>query len=78
MLLDIGYKGPFWTFEKKVTGGTFTRVRLDRGVANPSWSIAYPGAVLEHKTAATSDHVPVYVRYSEVHACSNGPRPFKQ
>ena len=24
MLLDIGYKGPFWTFEKKVAGGTYT------------------------------------------------------
>ena len=24
MLLDLGYKGNFWTFEKKVTGGTYT------------------------------------------------------
>ena len=64
-LADIGYIGSSWTFERKVTGGTFTRVRLDRGVANPAWSITFPHAQLEHKTAATSDHVPIYVRYMQ-------------
>lgn len=33
MLLDIGYQGRFWTFEKKVGGGSFTRARLDRALA---------------------------------------------
>ena len=75
-LTDIGYTGTGWTFEKKVTGGTYTRVRLDRGVANPACTIAFPSATVEHKTAATSDHVPIYMR--PVHgACRRAPRSFK-
>ena len=29
-LIDLGFQGRKWTFEKKVAGGSFTRVRLDR------------------------------------------------
>ena len=35
-LTDVGYRGTTWTFEKKVAGGTYTRVRLDRALATPS------------------------------------------
>lgn len=28
MLLDLGYKGRFWTFKKKVAGGTFTKSKV--------------------------------------------------
>lgn len=75
-LADIGYIGTDWTFEKKVAGGTYTRVRLDRGVANPAWTIAFPSAILEHGTTASSDHTPLIVSY--VHgSCSRAPRSFK-
>lgn len=30
---DLGYVGRSWTFEKKVAGGGYTRVRLDRSLA---------------------------------------------
>ncbi|XP_073357859.1 uncharacterized protein [Aegilops tauschii subsp. strangulata] len=76
-LSNIGYSRKSWTFEKRVTGGTYTRVRLDRGVANPAWSIAFPGAELRHLTTAASDHVPLLLHYSDVHACRRGSRPFK-
>lgn len=76
-LSDIGYMGNPWTFEKKVVGGTYTRVRLDRGVANPAWTLAFPSATLEHKTAATSDHVPLYIQYVHENACSRAPWRFK-
>nr|XP_045088271.1 uncharacterized protein LOC123496916 [Aegilops tauschii subsp. strangulata] len=76
-LLDIGYTGNSWTFEKKVTGGTFTRVRLDRCVATPEWMLAFPQAELEHKVAASSDHAPLLLRLDHVHACRKGPKPFK-
>ena len=36
-LMDIGFKGRFWTSEKKVTGGTYTRVRLDRALGSAEW-----------------------------------------
>ena len=37
-LADLGYKGLDWTFEKRVAGGEFCRVRLDRALATASWS----------------------------------------
>ncbi|XP_073362503.1 uncharacterized protein [Aegilops tauschii subsp. strangulata] len=76
-LSDIGYTGTDWTFEKKVAGGTFTRVRLDRCVANPEWAFSYPSAKLEHKASASSDHVALHLRLDGLHACSGSPKPFK-
>ncbi|XP_073359581.1 uncharacterized protein [Aegilops tauschii subsp. strangulata] len=76
-LTDIGYVGSGWTFEKKVSGGTYTRVRLDRGVANPAWSLTFPSAVLEHKNAATSNHLPLYVQYVHEEPCRRAPKSFK-
>ena len=55
-LSDIGYMVLDWTFERRVTGGQFCRVRLDRALASPSWSFLFPFATLEHLTAAKSDH----------------------
>jgi len=58
-LADLGYKGLDWTWEKRVRGGEFCRVRLDRALASPSWSALFPFASLEHLTAAKSDHCPI-------------------
>jgi hypothetical protein len=45
-LMDIGYTGVPWTFEKKVAGGSYCRVRLDRALATVSWCERYPLASL--------------------------------
>lgn len=58
-MMDIGFKGRFWTFEKKVTGGTYTRVRLDRALGSAEWSAQFPLASLSHLTAAFLDHSPI-------------------
>ena len=58
-LCDIGYIGIDWTFEKKVTGGHYCRIRLDRALVSPSWSSRFPFATLRHLTAACSDHNPI-------------------
>ena len=63
--------------EKKVVGGTFTRVRVDRCLFNPEWSLALPSTSLAHKTAASSDHVPILLTLREMHACKVGSRAFK-
>ena len=76
-LLDIGYTGTSWTFEKKVAGGTYTRVRLNRCLANPEWLLALPYSTLHHKTAAGSDHCPILLTLRNIHACRAGPRSFK-
>jgi hypothetical protein len=58
-LCDIGYIGLDWTFEKKVAGGHYCRIRLDRALASPSWCSRFPFANLRHLTAACSDHSPI-------------------
>ena len=45
-LMDLGFVGNPWTFEKKVSGGSYCRVRLDRALASPSWCERFPLATL--------------------------------
>jgi hypothetical protein len=54
--MDLGFKGHFWTWEKKVTGGTCTHVRLDRALGSVKWSSQFPLASITHEDIATSDH----------------------
>ena len=61
-LLDLGHKGRWWTFEKRVAGGSYTRVRLDRALGSVDWCGLFPSASVEHLTAATSDHSPILVQ----------------
>ena len=58
-LCDIGYMGVDWTFEKKVAGGHYVRVRLDRVLASASWCSCFPFAAVRHLTAVKSDHSPI-------------------
>jgi endonuclease/exonuclease/phosphatase family metal-dependent hydrolase len=71
-LLDLGYKGHFWTWEKKVTGGTYTRVRLDRALGSAEWSAQFPLAFVTHIDTATLDHSALHVQlYEEVPRVGN-------
>lgn len=64
-LMDIGFKGRFWTFEKKVAGGTYTSVRLDRALGSADWCAQFPNASLTHLDAATSDHCPIHLELNQ-------------
>jgi hypothetical protein len=71
-LLDLGYKGHFWTWEKKVTGGTYTRVRLDRALGSAEWRAQFPLACVQHVDMATSDHSALSIQLSEDVPASRG------
>ena len=58
-LVDLGFEGRKWTYEKKVTGGSFCRVRLDRVLAIADWTVCYPLARVRHHSTAASDHGPI-------------------
>jgi hypothetical protein len=58
-LSDLGYFGLDWTFERKIKQGEFCRVRLDRALASPEWSLMFPFATVRHLTAIKSDHSPI-------------------
>lgn len=62
---DLGYKGTRWTYEKRVAGGSFTRVRLDRALGSVEWCDQFPGAIVEHLTTATSDHSPIFLQLAQ-------------
>ena len=62
-LYDLSFVGRKWTFEKKVAGGTFCRVRLDRALATADWCSRFPLAQVSHLTAAASDHDPILLRW---------------
>ena len=74
-LRDLGYIGRSWTFEKRVAGGSFTRVRLDRALATLDWSVLYPSASVQHLTAATSDHGPILLELDDVVRARGQPVP---
>ena len=62
-LRDIGYIGLDWTFEKKVAGGHFVRVRLDRALASMNWCARFPLATVQHLTTVKSDHCPILLSH---------------
>jgi len=62
-LYDLGYEGRSWTFEKRVAGGSYCQVRLDRALATPEWNSRFPDAVVHHLTAAASDHSPILMKW---------------
>ncbi|XP_071685015.1 uncharacterized protein [Lolium perenne] len=64
-LADLGYEGRSWTYEKRVVGGSFCRVRLDRALATTPWSARFPLARVSHLTGGTSDHGPILLWWRE-------------
>jgi hypothetical protein len=64
-LRDLGCEGWRWTFEKKVAGGSFCRVRLDRALATADWCDRFPNGTVENLVAASSDHGPILLRWNQ-------------
>ena len=64
-LYDLGYEGRMWTFEKKVAGGSYCRVRLDRALVSSDWGVHIPQAKVRHLTAASLDHDPILLRWEQ-------------
>jgi endonuclease/exonuclease/phosphatase family metal-dependent hydrolase len=58
-LNNLGFEGRAWTFEKKVAGGSYCRVRLDRALATGEWCTWFPSATVRHHSAGASDHSPI-------------------
>lgn len=76
-LADLCFEGRNWTYEKKVTGSSYCRVRLDRALATTEWSEHYPLAVVRHLTAAASDHVPIILSWRQDEPISSKKKKFK-
>ncbi|CAM8948837.1 unnamed protein product [Rhodiola kirilowii] len=60
-LSDLGFQGAKFTFTNRRTGEEEMRARLDRALANKEWKLNYPGAIVQHLTTFSSDHLPLVV-----------------
>ncbi|KAA3484076.1 reverse transcriptase [Gossypium australe] len=58
-LIDLGFLGHWFTWERGRFKATNIRERLDRGVANPNWIEFFPNYQIEHLTHSFSDHCPL-------------------
>ncbi|XP_026450633.1 uncharacterized protein LOC113350721 [Papaver somniferum] len=58
-LIDLGYKGPAytWTNGREIKG--LIRQRLDRVLANPEWCSCFHNAAVLHLPRIESDHAPI-------------------
>nr|XP_023872064.1 uncharacterized protein LOC111984679 [Quercus suber]POE86237.1 hypothetical protein CFP56_07045 [Quercus suber] len=57
--IDLGYSGSKFTWAKGRWGNASIKRRLDRGIANISWRLAFPKAAISHLGAIKSDHTPI-------------------
>jgi hypothetical protein len=58
-LHDIGFVGTPWNFDNKQKCDRNVKVRLDRAVASPEWSLQFPNTRLRHIISSRSDHLPL-------------------
>lgn len=49
-LVDLGFEGRRWTYEKNVAGGSYCHVRLDRALACADWSAQFLLVYVRHLT----------------------------
>jgi hypothetical protein len=73
-LRDLGYEGRSWAFEKRVVGGSFCRVQLDRALATADWSSRFPFARVQNLTSAVSDHGSILLTWDQGAGCRRGQR----
>lgn len=57
--VDLGYVGSKFTWCNKCPGLANIRERLDRGISNLPWRLAFPNAVIYHHPVTNSDHTPL-------------------
>lgn len=58
-LMDLGFIGDMYTWEKCRGTNNWIQERLDRGVANQAWCDLFPDAVVKVLEVAPSDHLPL-------------------
>jgi hypothetical protein len=60
-LRDLGFEGPKFTWSNRQDADTHVKVRLDRAVANGSFSGLFEDCVVENIVTTSSDHYAVLI-----------------
>lgn len=61
-LIDLGYRGPAFTWSNNQQIGTLIRQKLDRVLASATWTALFPSAAVYHLPKFNSDHHPILLR----------------
>ena len=73
--IDLGFRGPRFTWSNKRVRWANIRERLDRGLCNVEWQSLFPKAGIKHLSAPNSDHNPIIL---DTHLDNtSGSRPFR-
>ncbi|VVA35089.1 PREDICTED: reverse mRNAase [Prunus dulcis] len=74
-LLDLGFKGSIFTWERSLGENGHVRERLDRALANYHWIERWPNACVTYGLRIGSDHCPIVLDNNPV--LSKGRRIFR-
>ncbi|XP_019163170.1 PREDICTED: uncharacterized protein LOC109159522 [Ipomoea nil] len=55
-LVDLGFRGPSFTWTRGIDTPTFKGARLDRTLCNVEWSLRFPDTTVNHLPRIGSDH----------------------
>ncbi|XP_074377752.1 uncharacterized protein LOC141719274 [Apium graveolens] len=61
-LMDLGYTGEKYTWERSRGTDRWIQERLDRGLVNKEWRDLFPDAEVRVLKVSTSDHLPLYLQ----------------
>ncbi|KAI5322896.1 hypothetical protein L3X38_031968 [Prunus dulcis] len=76
-LVDLGFIGsPYTWTDKRDNGKTIWR-RIDRGICNTSWRIAFSEAFIKHLPRINSDHNPLLLSLDSLHIPGSHVKPFR-
>ncbi|XP_074352059.1 uncharacterized protein LOC141691220 [Apium graveolens] len=64
-LVDLGFKGDKYTWERGRGTDRWIQERLDRGLATKEWSDMFPRAEVKVLEVSTSDHLPLYLKLNQ-------------
>ena len=62
--MDLGFIGSQFTWSKHFEDGHSIWERLDKGLANSSWFLKFPGSRVHHLHCSFSDHLPFLINLS--------------
>lgn len=60
-LVDLGFVGEKYTWERSRGQHNWVQERLDRGLANQGWGDLFPEAIVQVLEVAESDHLPLFL-----------------
>jgi endonuclease/exonuclease/phosphatase family metal-dependent hydrolase len=75
--IDMGYRGPAYTWCNKRFATVPTFQRLDRVLANAEWCLAFPGTTVYHLPMMRSDHAPILTMLNSTRIRTNKPFRFE-